>query len=79
MGSPVPRPVLSLPCWESHWPGTQAEQPQMQHISMPCLSFPIATNSLSVGVTFAKQRNSSTGSRHTVCLQPRGAFFPENR
>lgn len=34
---------LSLPCWESHWPETQAEQPQMQHISMPCLSFPIAT------------------------------------
>lgn len=34
----------SLPYWESCWPRTQAEQPQMHCISRPCLSFPAATD-----------------------------------
>jgi len=70
---------LSQHCWESRLPGTQAEQPRRYCISRLCLSFPIATNSLGVCDTFVKQRNSSTGPRDMVCLQPEWDFFPVSR
>lgn len=47
-----------LPFWESWWPGTWAKQPPVYCMSFPCLSFPITTNSLGVGDTFAKQNRS---------------------
>lgn len=79
----LPHP-LGHPCAAGSpavWP--RAEQPHIHHISMPCLGFPIVsnivTNSLSVGDAFVKQRNSSTGPRDMVCLQPRGYLFLESR
>lgn len=75
----------SLPCWESCWPGTQAEQPQMHCISTLCLSFPTATNRLRAGDTLTNsttlyQAGSSKGPKNiSPILKLRGDFLPDSK